>query len=348
MPRLPLRVAALALLAAAPLLAQPSPAPRPAGPSDAATMVRRTQLVLPPAGWRIGAMIERAPAADVAEGGAPGFPASQALTRTQLRLGFPTYRRGLYRTVVTNEVAVDEYRMDYGDGALRGVICSLLPGAPCTPPLGAPAAPRYLSLQHELLASQALGDRWRLTGVMFTALHTTDFGRLRAEALRVQGGAFLARTYRPTLQVGAGVLAINVWPYVIPTIRYLHVGRKWRADVLVPRGEAFYEVNPEFEIGGQFRFFGNRWDMNDEVPELRGRTTMTFTHVGPAFNWKPAKQLVVTGDAGLLLRRFRIDAATPFATQLPSVPAMPPTLVRGATYDPEAGAYARLRTTWFF
>lgn len=347
-PALRAALAGVALALPAALHAQPSPVPRPgapsAGPGDMAAMLRRTQLVLPPMGWRIGAMVEVVPSTDVASGGTPGFPSAQGLVRSQLRVGFPTYRRGLYRTVVTNELAVDQYAMDYA-GAREGVVCAPIVGATCPSGLGAPAASRYLSVQHEILASHAVNDRWRVNGILFSAVHTTDLTRLRGEAFRFQGGAFLTRTWRPTLQLGAGVLAINVYPYVIPTVRFVHVGRKWRTDVLIPRGETFYEVNQKFEIGGQFRFFGNRWDMNDEQPGERGRTTMTFTHVGPAFNWRPTKQLTVTGDAGVLLRRFSVDADVPWATG--TVPPAQRT-TRFGTYDPEAGGYARLRTTWFF
>nr|MCU0627804.1 DUF6268 family outer membrane beta-barrel protein [Gemmatimonadaceae bacterium] len=248
-----------------------------------------------------------------------------------------------FRTVVTNEVAIDQYAMDYG-AASRDL--TIPAGGGTAIPFGAPAARRYLSLQHELLVSQALGDRWRVSGIMFSAVHTTDLGRLRGDALQLQGGAFLSRTFRPTLQLGAGVLAINVYPYVIPTVRYLHVGRKWRADILIPRGEAFYEVTPAFEVGAQFRFFGNRWDMNDENPTLRGRTTMTFTHVGPAFNWRPVPKVVLTGDAGLLLRRFHVDAATPFIPGSSLAGALGPS-TRVGTFDPSPSGYARLRATWF-
>lgn len=337
-------VALLVALAPAALGAQASPVPRPGAPAtgagDMATMLRRTQLVLPPMGWRIGAMAEVVPSTDVGSDGTPGFPSAQGLVRTQLRIGFPTYRRGLYTTVVTNELAVDQYAMDYA-GARQVAPCPNVGVGGCPSGIGAPAASRYLSVQHEFLASHAVNARWRINGILFSAVHTTDLSRLRGEALRFQGGAFVTRTWRPTLQLGAGVLAINVWPYVIPTVRFVHVGRKWRSDVLIPRGETFYEVTPKFEVGGQFRFFGNRWDMNDDQPGERGRTTMTFTHVGPAFNWRPTKQLTVTGDAGVLLRRFHIDADVPWSTGTL-------TTTRTGTYDPAAGGYARLRTTWFF
>jgi hypothetical protein len=352
-PALRAALAGVALALPAALLAQASPVPRPAGPTtgpgDMAAMLRRTQLVLPPMGWRVGAMVEVVPSTDAASGSTPGFPAAQGLVRTQLRVGFPTYRRGLYRTVVTNEVAIDQYAMDY-DGARQGAAsCPPIGNGVCPSGTGAPAASRYFSVQHELLASHAVNDRWRVNGILFSAVHTSDLARIRGEAFQFQGGAFLTRTWRPTLQLGAGVLAINVFPYVIPTVRFVHVGRKWRTDVLIPRGETFYEVTPKFEVGGQFRFFGNRWDMNDEVPALRGRTTMTFTHVGPAFNWRPTKHLTVTGDGGILLRRFRVDGDAPWATgTLPPAQGLGLVTTRTGRYDPDAGGYARLRTTWFF
>ncbi len=338
-------LAAVGALALGAQTAPPTPRPATAPETPQATMLRRARLVLPPTGWRLGAFIEESGIADASSGSPAGFPERSGVQRTQLRVGLPTWHDAGYRTVIVNEVALDRYRMTY-EGAPRVVVACTTNCGPLTPGVsGAPAARDYWSLSHDLQVSRALSPRWRVTGLLQQALHTSTPDAIRAESWRAQGGAILSRTYRPTLQVGAGVLAINVHPYVIPTVRVLHVGRRWRTDILVPRGETFFEVTPRLEVGAQFRFFGNRWDTNEPGALGDARTTMTFTHLGPAVNWRPTSRLAIAADAGMLLRRFRIDAATPwFATAgLPSASA--PRITSGR-YDPEATGYLRVRATW--
>ena len=339
------RAVALATVAVGTLHAQAAPPTASAGAAAREAAMRRLQFVLPPSGWRIGAFVEETGFADAKAGSPAGFPERSAYQRLQLRVGAPSWHDAGYRTVVVNEVALDRYAMRFEGAPQFGVACIAPCGGGLTPGIsGAPAARDYWSLSHDLQVSRALSPRWRVSGLLQQALHTTTPDAIRGEAYRAQGGAIVTRTYRPTLQVGGGVLAINVYPYVIPTVRVLHVGRRWRTDILVPRGETFYEVTPRLELGAQFRFFGNRWDSNESFGG-DARTTMTFTHVGPALNWRPTKRLVVTADGGLLLRRFRFDADSAwFAT--PGLPSPTAPRITSGRYDPEATGYLRLRATY--
>ncbi len=178
--------------------------------------ISRLQIVTPPSSWRLTATGEFLPATDVSDANARGNSSRRASTSRQaLRLGVPVWKRGLYRTVVANEFAFENTTLDLAGPALR--VSPLIPQ---------PASVGLRTLQHDLLVSQGLGPRWRISGVLQHGFFHSGSVSPAARNYRAAGGAFLSRTYRPSLQVGAGVLALNVSPWVIPTIRVLHVSKR--------------------------------------------------------------------------------------------------------------------------
>ncbi len=262
--------------------------------------ISRLQIVTPPSTWRLTATGEFLPATDVSSASAQANTSRRASTaREALRLGVPVWKRGLYRTVVANEFAFENTTLDFAGPAIR--VSPLIPQ---------PASVGLRTLQHDLLVSQGLGPRWRISGVLQHGFFSSGSVSPAASNYRAAGGAFLSRTYRPSLQVGAGVLALNVSPWVIPTIRVLHVGKRTRADILLPRAEFWYDFGNVVEVGGTLRFLANRWDLDQ-----RGRTgagvyqsaTYRQTTLGPAANVKLGKHGLVQLETGVALRRMLLE-----------------------------------------
>lgn len=267
----------------------------------------RLVYVVPPSTWRITPLVEAIGAGDTRDRNAPQYGIGSV--RTGVRVGMPTWKRGLYRTVVANEFAVEQiglsWRQDFASPTIR----------PLEPP---PRGPDALQIvQHDLLVSQGLGPRWRVTGVLQHGFFRMQ-GQSLAGSYQAAGGAFVTRVYRPTLQVGFGVVALNVDPWVIPTIRLLHVGKRWRSDVLLPRAETWYDVGNGLEIGAALRFIGNQWQSDRELPpptcncyrQFLGRTTYTQATFGPGANFKVNDHLLLQFETGIAQRRVRVEDLT--------------------------------------
>ena len=262
----------------------------------------RVQLALPPSTWRLTLAGELMPSKAVQrQAGGPRDPVTTAANRLNLRLGVPVWKRGLYRTVVANEFVVDRIALGYDRIGPPPNIGDIQRG---------PA--QLTALQHELLVSQGLGTRWRVSGVLQHGLLSdggwSDWGFWK---YRAAGGAFVSRVYRPTFQVGAGLISLNVAPWVIPTIRIVHVGQRWRSDVLLPRAESWYDAGHGVEVGGTLRFLGNRWNSDDDIPSrqyfLDRATTYRQSTLGPAVNWKWGRRGLLQVESGAALRRLRYE-----------------------------------------
>ena len=311
-------VSALALLAvhAAPMSAQ-----SPGG---------RLQFVLPPSTWRLTVSGEVLPAASVkSDALRPAvYPRDVGMTRATARLSAPVWKRGLYTTIVTNDIIYDRFDISYGRSS-----AVTLPGQE---PAFGPAT--LHSVQHELVVSHAITPRWRATGALQHGLFTTGGSLLEPASYRAAGGAFVSRVYRPTLQVGAGIVALNVAPYVIPTIRVLHVGQKWRTDILLPRAETFRDVGHGVEVGGVLRFVGNRWTGAEEARVVQRdrvtRTTYQQAMLGPALTLRVASRGLVQVEGGMALRRMLVEGT--------SVPTSGPASRFARRLDTDAGTQLRL------
>jgi len=283
---------------------------------DLAAQASRVQLVLPPSTWRLTVSGDLLPAGDVrATTQRPAIHASSIETsRIALRVGAPVWKRGLYRTVIANEFAVERIGFTYGsDVRPAGVL-----------QLSATRGPSTLqTVQHDLLVSQGLGAKWRLSGILQHGFFTDGSTAVTGSAYRAAGGAFLTRVYRPTFQIGGGVLAINVAPYVIPTVRILHVGARWRSDVLIPRAETWYDVGHGVEMGGVLRFLANRWWVDQQAfgQAQINRTTYSQATLGPALNIKIGAHGLAQIETGAALRRMLVDGTAPGS--LPGSPIVP-------------------------
>jgi len=276
----------------------------------------RVQLALPPSTWRLTLTGELLPSEAVKQQvGAPRDRITTAANRASLRLAAPVWKRGLYRTVVANEFSVDFIGLSY-DGI----------GPP--PRLGdIERGPSNLgTIQHDLLISQAIGNKWRMTGVLQHGF-LDDAAWTNPTTYRAAGGAFVSRVYRPTFQVGAGLISLNVAPWVIPTIRIVHVGQRWRSDVLLPRAETWYDAGHGVEIGGTLRFLANRWNSDDDIPAqqyfFNRATTYRQATLGPALNWKVNKRGLLQVETGAALRRLRYETTTTCARPACTVPTIP-------------------------
>ncbi len=273
--------------------------------------ISRLQLATPPSTWRLTATGEFLPASDVSSAAARASISRRASTARQaLRLGVPVWKRGLYRTVVANEFAFENGTLDFA-GPASG------PGL-LTPQL---ASVGLRTLQHDLLVSQGLGPRWRISGVLQHGFFSSASVSPAASNYRAAGGAFLSRTYRPSLQVGAGVLALNVSPWVIPTIRVLHVGRRTRTDILLPRAEFWYDFGNLVEVGGTLRFLANRWELDQRGSNNVGvfqSATYRQTTLGPAANLKLGTHGLVQLETGVALRRILLEGAGSLISSVPS------------------------------
>jgi len=278
----------------------------------------RVQLALPPSTWRLTLTGELLPSKAVRQqADGPINPITTAANRLNLRLGTPVWKRGLYRTVVANEFSVDRIALQYD-----------LIGPP--PNIGnIESGPAQLKvLQHDLLVSQAIGNRWRVSGVLQHGLLNdggwSDWGYWK---YRAAGGAFVSRVYRPTFQVGAGLISLNVAPWVIPTIRIVHVGQRWRSDVLLPRAESWYDMGHGVEVGGTLRFLANRWSSEDGIPAQRylldRATTYRQATLGPAVNWKWGRRGLLQLESGAALRRLRYETTTTCVSPGCSVVTLP-------------------------
>jgi len=294
----------------------------------------RLQFVLPPSTWRLTLIGELHPATSVrSDALRPALhPADVGASRLTARLSAPVWKRGLYTTVVTNDLIYDRFDLSYGPET------SLLPVTLPSP--RPPFGPRALqSVQHELVVSHSLNPRWRATGVLQHGLFTAGGPVISAESYRAAGGAFITRVYRPTLQIGAGVIALNVAPYVIPTIRILHVGAKWRSDVLLPRAESFRAIGHGIEVGGVLRFTGNRWLGDDKLIAESRITRVTYQQatLGPAATIRVATRGLVQLETGVALRRMLVegDVVTQILTS-----TSPSRFAR--RFDAGAGALLRL------
>jgi hypothetical protein len=222
----------------------------------------------------------------------------------------PVWKRGLYRTVIANEFAFENTTLDFS-GPANG------PGL-LIPQL---ASVGLRTLQHDLLVSQGLGPRWRISGVLQHGFFSSGSVSPAANNYRAAGGAFLSRTYRPSLQVGAGVLALNVSPWVIPTIRVLHVGKRTRTDILLPRAEFWYDFGNVVEVGGTLRFLANRWDLDQRGSNGVGlfqSATYRQTTLGPAANLKLGKHGLVQLETGVALRRIFLEGVEPLLSASPA------------------------------
>lgn len=264
----------------------------------------RLQLAVPPSTWRLTGTGELVTSTDVASAQFRGNVArSASTTRLALRLGAPVWKRGLYRTVIANEVAFENVGLDF-TGPATG------PGF-LTPQL---SSADLRTLQHDLLVSQGLGPRWRISGVLQHGFFSSASVSPSASNYRAAGGAFLTRTYRPSLQVGAGVLALNVSPWVIPTIRVLHVGKRTRTDILLPRAEFWYDVGKVVEVGGTLRFLANRWELDQRGSNGSGffqMATYRQTTLGPGVNLELGRHGLVQFETGLALRRILLEGGLP-------------------------------------
>ncbi len=292
----------------------------------------RMQFVLPPSTWRVTVSGEVLAATGVkADAQRPTlYPADVGVTRATARLSAPVWKRGLYTTIVTNDIIYDRFEMSYGTPTI---------GGQNVPPVVLPFGPTTLqSVQHELGVSHAINPRWRVTGALQHGLFAAGGAAFDAKSYRAAGGAFVSRVYRPTLQVGAGVVALNIAPYVIPTIRILHVGQKWRTDVLLPRAETFRDVGHGVEVGGVLRFLGNRWDGDEQLVNRNRfrRTTYQQAMLGPALTLRVASRGLVQVESGIALRRLLVEGST--TNPVLSSSGLPFT----RRFDTEAGAQLRL------
>ncbi len=262
----------------------------------------RVQLALPPSTWRLTLTGEILPSEAVQrQVGAPRDRMTTAANRLNLRLSAPVWKRGLYRTVIANEFSVDRIGLSYDRVGPPPNIGNIERG---------PAGLR--TIQHDLLVSQAIGNKWRVSGVLQHGL--LDDGGGFDPTYRAAGGGFVSRVYRPTFQIGAGLISLNVAPWVIPTIRIVHVGQRWRSDVLLPRAETWYDVGHGVEIGGTLRFLANRWNSDDDVPARQFFDDRTTTYrqatLGPALNWKVNRRGLLQVETGVALRRLRYETTT--------------------------------------
>ena len=305
-PRITLRVVLLSAVLALPDIvhAQLSPA--------------RVQLALPPSTWRLTLTGELLPSEEVKQQvGAPRDRMTTAANRANIRLGAPVWKRGLYRTVVANEFSVDRIGLDYDRIGPPPNVGDIQRG------------PAQLdAVQHDLLVSQAIGTRWRVSGVLQHGLLSDGgWGDSENWTYRAAGGAFVSRVFRPTFQVGVGMISLNVAPWVIPTIRIVHVGQRWRSDVLLPRAETWYDAGHGVEIGGTLRFLANRWNSDDDIPAqqyfFNRATTYRQATLGPALNWKVNKRGLLQVETGAALRRLRYEATTTCALPVCTVLMFP-------------------------
>jgi len=301
-------------------------------PLTAQAPAGRMQFVLPPSTWRVTVSGEVLPATGVkADAQRPAFyPADVGVTRATARISAPVWKRGLYTTIVTNDIIYDRFDLSYGTPTVSGALA---------PPVLLPFGPATLqSVQHELGVSHALNPRWRVTGALQHGLFTQGGTVFDAGKYRAAGAAFVSRVYRPTLQVGAGVVALNIAPYVIPTIRVLHVGPKWRTDILIPRAESFRDIGHGIEVGGVLRFVGNRWEGEEQLVQrnrLR-RTTFQQAVLGPALTMRLATRGLLQVESGIALRRMLVEgASTPELALNPDVPF-------AHRFDTQAGAQLRV------
>lgn len=303
-----------------------------ATPLAAQAPAGRMQFVVPPSTWRVTVSGEVLPATGVkADAQRPTlYPADVGVTRATARLSAPVWKRGLYTTIVTNDIIFDRFELSYGVPTT---------GGPNVPPVLLPFGPTTLqSVQHELGVSHAINPRWRVTGALQHGVFAAGGSAFDANSYRAAGGAFVSRVYRPTLQVGAGVVALNIAPYVIPTIRILHVGQKWRTDVLIPRAETFRDIGHGMEVGGVLRFLGNRWDGEERLVERNRfrRTTYQQAMLGPALTWRVASHGLVQVESGIALRRLLVEGST-------TNPALASSgLPFARRFDTEAGAQLRV------
>lgn len=280
----------------------------------------RMQLALPPSTWRLTLTGELLPSKAVErQVGGPRDPITTAGNRLNLRLGVPVWKRGLYRTVVANEFLMDRIALDYDRIGPPPNIGDIQRG---------PA--QLTALQHELLVSQGIGTRWRVSGLLQHGLLSD--GGWGDWKYRAAGGAFVSRVYRPTFQVGAGLISLNVAPWVIPTIRIVHVGRRWRSDVLLPRAESWYDMGHGVEVGGTLRFLANRWSSDDDIPSRQyfqdRATTYRQSTLGPALNWKWGRHGLLQVESGAALRRLRYETTTTCVSPGCSVVGLPAGVTR--------------------
>ena len=302
-----------------------------ATPLAAQAPADRMQFVLPPSTWRITLSGEVLPGTGVKpDAQRPAvYPTDVGVSRATARLSAPVLKRGSYTTVVTNDIIYDRFEMSYGAPTGAGASGQLLqPFGPAT----------LQSVQHELGVSHAITPRWRVTGALQHGLFTSGGSVVGAGSYRAAGGVFVSRVYRPTLQVGAGVVALNIAPYVIPTIRILHVGQKWRTDILIPRAETFRDVGHGVEVGGVLRFLGNRWEGDERLLQRNRfrRTTYQQAMVGPALTLRVANRGLVQMESGLALRRMLVEGVS-------ANPSLAPfDLPFARRFDTEAGAQLRL------
>lgn len=266
----------------------------------------RLTFAVPPSTWRLTVTAEGMPDASVVS--TPERPAIHpsgiAAGRLNLRLGTPVWKRGLYRTVVANEFAVERIGFQYGEpsGISRPLPGTVLDRGPVA----------LNTLQHDLLVSQAIGTKWRVSGVLQHGFFS--MGAPTLDSYQAAGGVFVTRVYRPTLQVGVGAITLNVSPWWIPTLRIVHVGKKWRSDVLLPRAETWYDVGRGVELGATLRFIGNAWQSGD-VNAATGlgpapgtaRTTWTQGTIGPAANLRLGSKGLLTIEGGAAQRRMVLE-----------------------------------------
>jgi hypothetical protein len=281
--------------AASAVLPQALRAQQPAG---------RLSYAVPPSTWRITPLAEvigegetRATAQRPA-----GAPKGIRTSRVGVRVGLPTWKRGLYRTVVANEFSAERI------GQSSRYATNL--------PSNTRGPADLQIFQHDLLVSQGLGPKWRVTGVLQHGFYPMMDAPITRGSYRAAGGGFVTRVYRPTLQVGFGVISLNVQPWVIPTIRVLHVGKRWRSDVLIPRAEAWYDVGGGVEVGAALRFLGNRWTAEGADVGVQScicnitipfRQTYTQAAIGPAMNVKLGGRGLLQLETGVAQRRILED-----------------------------------------
>jgi hypothetical protein len=265
------------------------------------------------------------------------YPATIAAARLNLRVGAPVWKRGLYRTVIGNELSVERIGFDYGER--RSMEVPLVFVALTRGPSG------LNTVQHDMLVSQAIGTKWRVSGVLQHGFYSV--GAPSLDAYQAAGGVFVSRVYRPTLQVGVGAVALNVNPWWIPTLRILHVGKRWRSDVLLPRAETWYDVGHGVELGATLRFLGNSWQIPPTTIDTRAsafvglsRATWTQGSVGPAANIRLGSSGVFSVESGIAQRRMLVEgvAVVPGAVQ-----SQPPSISHiRSRFDQGATPFARM------
>ncbi|MDZ7631174.1 MAG: hypothetical protein U5K74_07460 [Gemmatimonadaceae bacterium] len=252
----------------------------------------RLQFVLPPSTWRVtvsgeGAGRHRREVRCAPPCALPGR--RSASTRATVRLSAPVWKRGLYTTIVTNDIIYDRFDMSYGQAI------PLDPSRQTRVFFNSVPAAKRAARTGRVACHQSPMARDGCTPARI--LRRPPAPRSIPEATVQREAPSCSRVWiGPTLQVGAGVVALNVAPYVIPTIRILHVGQKWAHRHTHPACRVPFVMSDTVSRSAACsRFLGNRWGAGNDQPFFR--TTFQQAMLGPAVTWRVAdRRAAAVGD----------------------------------------------------